>query len=560
MTAHLPFSHAVFDEMHRLVATILGGNMSSEQGRRLEKLIRQDIGVCDLYLDLLFESSMLLDWAEGNDSANNDAIEKTANPAPLGILSSAYHGTIGFFSQELPFSLLIATLLTGFGLWIASLVYVSSPEKIAQDSSPPVQSSFDPTLKVVGKITGMVDCKWANPNTETFHGTNVLLGRKYALASGLMEITYDTGAKVILQGPVSYEVESKNGGFMSVGKLTGKVENEAARGFSVRTPTATVTDLGTEFGVEVSKAGDTTSHVFRGSVRLEVTSTDGKAKGIVQVLHENESACVEKDSGKQAGSNPVTVSVTPAKPISFIREIPKQTIRTFDLVDVVAGGDGFSGRRNAGIDVLTGQRRNAYKSFTAVGDEKYHRVAELPFVDGVFVPDGNHGPVQVDSAGHTFNDLGKTSNQFAAYIWAGGDIPSTMAKIPTTMTRVDYSQKDHGLLFLHTNKGITFDLEAVRRANPGWQPVRFNAMSGSLGPGMADVWLVVDGCERFSRHVISKNFANMPVAVPLHKKDRFLTLMATDGGDGISADWVLFGDPRLELARDKTKSSEDRTK
>ena len=81
------------------------------------------------------------------------------------------------------------------------------------------------------------------------------LGRKYALASGLMEITYDTGAKVILQGPVTYEVESKNGGFLSVGKLTGKVTTQAARGLTIRTPTATVTDLGTEFGVEVARRG-----------------------------------------------------------------------------------------------------------------------------------------------------------------------------------------------------------------------------------------------------------------------------------------------------------------
>ena len=39
-----------------------------------------------------------------------------------------------------------------------------------------------------------------------------------------MEITYDTGAKVILQGPVTYEVESRRGGFLSVGKLTARLE------------------------------------------------------------------------------------------------------------------------------------------------------------------------------------------------------------------------------------------------------------------------------------------------------------------------------------------------
>ena len=38
--------------------------------------------------------------------------------------------------------------------------------------------------------------------------------------------------------------------------------------FSVRTPTAIVTDLGTEFGVEVDRSGGNRSHVFRGKVEL----------------------------------------------------------------------------------------------------------------------------------------------------------------------------------------------------------------------------------------------------------------------------------------------------
>ena len=44
-----------------------------------------------------------------------------------------------------------------------------------------------------------------------------------------MEITYTTGAKVILQGPVTYEAES-NGGYLSVGKLTGRLEKKAEGG------------------------------------------------------------------------------------------------------------------------------------------------------------------------------------------------------------------------------------------------------------------------------------------------------------------------------------------
>jgi hypothetical protein len=56
------------------------------------------------------------------------------------------------------------------------------------------------------------------------------LGDKSALASGLLEITYDTGAKVIPQGFCTYEVESPVGGFLSIGKLMVRVETgEAVR-------------------------------------------------------------------------------------------------------------------------------------------------------------------------------------------------------------------------------------------------------------------------------------------------------------------------------------------
>ena len=48
----------------------------------------------------------------------------------------------------------------------------------------------------------MVDCRWANSHDAPADSL-VALGDKFALASGLMEITYDTGAKVILQGPVA---------------------------------------------------------------------------------------------------------------------------------------------------------------------------------------------------------------------------------------------------------------------------------------------------------------------------------------------------------------------
>ena len=107
-----------------------------------------------------------------------------------------------------------------------------------------------------------------------------------------MEITYDTGARVILQGPATYEVESANGGYLSLGKLTAKVEKkERGEGekteesihrqspsslFSIRTPTAIVTDLGTEFGVEVGSEGAVEAQVFGGQIEFQPSAPSGR--------------------------------------------------------------------------------------------------------------------------------------------------------------------------------------------------------------------------------------------------------------------------------------------
>ena len=175
-------------------------------------------------------------------------------------------------------------------------------------------------------------------------------------------------------------------------------------------------------------------------------------------------------------------------------------------------------------------------------------------------PDGSRGPVSVDSAGHTFDAFGTTSNRSGGHVWAGGVLarPSihTVSAIPAELGGVDYSSPGHGLVLLHANKGITFDLEAIRRANPGCKLLRFRAVGGNteiysderLTPVYAaDLWVLVDGQKRFraGRSIAAPAWFGLSFRIAEH--DRFLTLVATDGGHGFKADWILFGDPRLEL-------------
>ena len=396
-------SAAPTSEFFELMCMLSEGQISAEQADRLEELLWADPANQAYYVDfMLLVTGLHRTRGSSGTQARSPAIDhggtvedescRNQPSVPSSyiptFLSATIPSTFSYFSSGWPLAYLLATVIFGIGLFIGSIIHVSQPEQVAQRSAFP--SAFGRgtggegsenaahSRPTVGRITGMVDCQWVqSPTLDSRLSTLVSLGDKFTLASGLMEITYDTGARVILQGPVTYEVESKDGGYLSLGKLTARVEKRVGSGqwavdskseirnqkseipdpqspipnpsslstihyplFTIKTPTAIVTDLGTEFGVEVDKQGRTTSHVFRGVVRVQMVAVDGKAQGTGQVLHENESVRVDASQGQRK-----IVMVPAAKTASFIREIPKRTIKTLDLVDVVAGGDGFPAKR-----------------------------------------------------------------------------------------------------------------------------------------------------------------------------------------------------------------------
>jgi hypothetical protein len=583
----------------------LDGELSVEQIAEFEASLRANVK----HMEAFVRASLLHRYIRDAAIAQypESPIENDASnlSPPLGLtyslLGNTWHGVVGFFSAEMPLAYLLATVITGIVLGLASLITVSicPDQEIAVQLSKSTVEHLDNTgsvprfatksnpndisdlaklaQKAIGQVTGLLDCRWSESHTVVYLGRRVAAGDEFALASGLVEITYDTGVKVLLQGPVSYQVDSPRGGFLSVGKLTARVEKKETRDqksnpqspipnpalFAVRTPTAVVTDLGTEFGVEVSDTGETKSHVFRGSICVEPIVVGGhpKTNADAKVLHADETARVLRD-GDRVRVAIVDASDKKFQSPNFVRDIRVGiVVKIFDLADVVAGGNGFSCRRGRGIDPATGRPTDQpwpIDGIFSVGDHKYHRVKELPLVDGVFIPDGGPGPVQVDSAGHTFEAFETTSNLSFSYVWSGVDpYKGKISRfVRSELEDIEYSSPDHSVLLMHTNKGVTFNLEAIRQANPGQRLLRFlatvgntetNSMINASNPTTADLWILVDGNLRYHRHGINGCTGAFSVVVPIGDKDRFLTLASTDGGDGIRWDWIIFGDPHLEM-------------
>lgn len=284
--------HADFkrQEVYELADAALSGTITAEQSERLSGLVCNDVEARRHYVRFMHASATLCEWGndwiatqdvenEWNEDAGAQVSMKDLAVARFSIdaarpdpLPSTFPYSFTALSSSsvgaMVFSYLVAAVVVGVGMLIAACWKVSDYSQIAGLPTAPSRATHEPVATGVGRITGMVDCVSTESNAEIFNGANVPLNSRYVLQSGLMEITYNTGAKVILQGPVTYEVELKNGGFMSVGKLTGQVTSTLAKGFSVRTPTAIVTDLGTEFGVEVNESGETDAQVFVGKVNI----------------------------------------------------------------------------------------------------------------------------------------------------------------------------------------------------------------------------------------------------------------------------------------------------
>jgi hypothetical protein len=88
------------------------------------------------------------------------------------------------------------------------------------------------------------------------------------LAEGLATITFDNGARVMLEAPADLELVSAKRCVLHQGMLVARV-SPAAIGFTVETSAAKLVDLGTEFGVSASPAGETQVQVIEGIVDVQ---------------------------------------------------------------------------------------------------------------------------------------------------------------------------------------------------------------------------------------------------------------------------------------------------
>ncbi len=396
----------------------------------------------------------------------------------------------------------------------------------------------------IARITNEVNACW-DYNGLQFETGEWMWSGNYRLESGFAELSFMNGTHVVLEAPIDFKLISQDSMYLDSGKLYASVPRQAI-GFTVNTDNTKIIDLGTEFGIVADKSGNTDLHVIQGKTQLvarHLGDTQLVPAGKAKRINNENSAVTDIDIGKD----------------NFVRRIDSFSGQVWrgqprlDLSDIIAGGNGFgTGRPDSGLDPATGKLVNVIQESANTGSYEFNPV-QLPFVDGVFVPDGEYGPVQIASNFLYYEGFNNTGNDYYFPICNNDRVIMVTQARGHVNARLSLDDPqtiiDPEVICMHANVGVTFDLDAIRRAYPLFRIERFTSRCGiayESDDGSSDFYLLVDAKPMAIYRNVTKDGC-VDIDVVISDTDRFLTLASLDGGHQY-ADWGVFENPYLWIS------------
>ena len=140
--------------------------------------------------------------------------------------------------------------------------------------NPPGANTSVPTVpKPLVPVASLESDYNANISGDAATSENTFDTGKLNLDRGIAQLEFRNGAQIVLDGECGFEILDDKTVVLTHGKMWTYCPPEAY-GFTVMTPGGRkIVDLGTEFGVEITREGNTNVHVLSGLVDI-VTSND----------------------------------------------------------------------------------------------------------------------------------------------------------------------------------------------------------------------------------------------------------------------------------------------
>src|SRR5437773_7711505 len=107
------------------------------------------------------------------------------------------------------------------------------------------------TSSAVAMLARAVDPRWGGKSAPLRVGSALEPGW-LRLESGLAQVVFYSGARVVIEGPTDLQLVSPAEAVCPAGRLLAEVPH-AARGFHVKTSQINVVDRGTTFGIDATQ-------------------------------------------------------------------------------------------------------------------------------------------------------------------------------------------------------------------------------------------------------------------------------------------------------------------
>lgn len=253
---------------------------------RLESLVQQDSDArrCYVQMTTLYSHLHWYAAAEGLDHEVLAAIAVQRSQQPVRMPNVAQSSRTA--------RMLAAIGVAGAFYGLFAIMALGLRPDEPHHPAPSAVAAVSPVAKTgVASVETTVNARWSqlekhgSPSNPPVRGDRLAIGSQWALSEGSVAILFDTGARVNIDAPAEFTITAANAARFERGSLAASVPPPAV-GFTVTTPTSTIVDLGTEFGVSIDRAGVTHVQVFVGKVRLEpaaqqLASGDARSAAIV---------------------------------------------------------------------------------------------------------------------------------------------------------------------------------------------------------------------------------------------------------------------------------------
>lgn len=286
-------------ELRHLIARLCDDTLQPQEAARLEELVTTDEGCCDYYITCMHIDATLPRYVGAivgdADSLSGELQERaslTSDKLANAWTQSASleDSCIAEDSDEIRQALTPAATSSSTRSSLFRSPSQQSHSYLQIFSAPGVLGVVVGVLATVA-IGLIVYRPWLgqpqvspSPETAAQREATFPAFSSVQLQSGSVKLGIDKVGWVLVDGPTDFDLIGPMRARLNYGRIQMRVTESTGRGFVIETPDGDVTDLGTEFGLEVSRGGNTGLVVFEGAVDLRVANAHASQVGPAERL------------------------------------------------------------------------------------------------------------------------------------------------------------------------------------------------------------------------------------------------------------------------------------